>query len=128
MDKHTLSSYGWIVVLVLILSVLLALCTPFGSFIADGIKAFTGGFISTNNEALDVVNPDDSNPQPPNSCLHENIELKFQKDASCSSNGYTGDKICKDCGTKVETKRFCTNCGIEISSNAKFCPDCGSKQ
>ena len=39
MDKETLSNYGWIVILVLVLSVLLALATPFGLFITDAIKA-----------------------------------------------------------------------------------------
>ena len=39
MDKNTLSHYGWIVVLILILSVLLALATPFGKFIAKGFEA-----------------------------------------------------------------------------------------
>lgn len=55
MDKETLSNYGWIVILVLILSVLLALATPFGSFVADAIKATTAGFFNVNGEALGVV-------------------------------------------------------------------------
>jgi hypothetical protein len=33
MDKETLSHYGWIVILVLILAVLLALASPFGSLL-----------------------------------------------------------------------------------------------
>ena len=39
MDKNTLSHYGWIVVLILILSVMLALATPFGLFVARGFEA-----------------------------------------------------------------------------------------
>ena len=39
MDKNTLSHYGWIVVLILILSVLLALATPFGLFAARGFES-----------------------------------------------------------------------------------------
>ena len=43
MDKETLSNYGWIVICVLVLAVMLALATPFGTFIADGFKAtYTG--------------------------------------------------------------------------------------
>ena len=89
MDKKTLSHYGWIVVLVLILAVLLAFVSPLGSFIADGFHAFTGGFISTNNNALDVVDPDNNDYEiPANKCSHENIQLHNQKDATCTSNGY----------------------------------------
>lgn len=39
MDKNTLSHYGWIVMLILILSVMLALATPFGLFVARGFEA-----------------------------------------------------------------------------------------
>lgn len=38
MDKQTLSNYGWGVVLVLILAVLLALASPFGSFVTGTIE------------------------------------------------------------------------------------------
>lgn len=52
MDKETLSNYGWIVVLVLILAVMMALAGPFGAFIADGFQATTAGFFYTNDNAL----------------------------------------------------------------------------
>jgi hypothetical protein len=52
MDKETLSNYGWIVILVLILAVMIALATPFGSFIADAVKATTAGFFSVNQNAM----------------------------------------------------------------------------
>ena len=37
MDKETLSNYGWIVICVLVLAVMLALATPFGKFISNAI-------------------------------------------------------------------------------------------
>ena len=52
MDKETLSNYGWIVILVLILAVMIALATPFGNFIAGAIKSTTAGFFSVNENAL----------------------------------------------------------------------------
>ena len=55
MDKETLSNYGWIVILVLILSVLLALASPFGLFVADGFKAAYTGLFDVENKAMDVV-------------------------------------------------------------------------
>ena len=57
MDKETLSNYGWIVILTLILAVLLALASPFGNFIADGFKATYAGFAMVGNTALGIVIP-----------------------------------------------------------------------
>ena len=55
MDKETLSHYGWIVILVLILSVMMALATPFGSFVADGFKAAYAGLWDTNVGAMNIA-------------------------------------------------------------------------
>lgn len=33
---------------------------------------------------------------------HPNTELKNAKEATCSTEGYIGDKICKDCGKTIE--------------------------
>lgn len=52
MDKNTLSHYGWIVVLILILSVLLALATPFGLFVARGFEATYVAFTMGDYEGL----------------------------------------------------------------------------
>ena len=57
MDKETLSNYGWIVILILILSVLLALATPFGNFIADGFKAAYMGLFDTSNNTMGIIIP-----------------------------------------------------------------------
>ena len=54
MDKETLSNYGWIVICVLVLAVMLALAAPFGTFIADGFKATYTGLFDTGDSALDV--------------------------------------------------------------------------
>lgn len=58
MDKQTLSNYGWIIILVLILAVLLALASPFGLFVSDAIKGVTGGFWDVNSAALNVAGID----------------------------------------------------------------------
>ena len=55
MDKNTLSHYGWIVVLILILSVLLALATPFGNFVARGFKATYVGISMGDYDGLGNV-------------------------------------------------------------------------
>ena len=52
MDKETLSNYGWIVICVLVLAVMIALATPFGGFIADAVKSTTQGLFDVNQNAL----------------------------------------------------------------------------
>ena len=52
MDKETLSNYGWIVICVLVLAVMIALATPFGSFVADAVKSTTQGLFDVNQSAL----------------------------------------------------------------------------
>ena len=53
MDKETLSNYGWIVICVLVLAVMIALATPFGSFISEAIQSTTKGLFDVNKSALD---------------------------------------------------------------------------
>ena len=56
MDKETLSNYGWIVICILVLSVMIALATPFGSYIAKGFKSTYVGFEQTTGKATTVMN------------------------------------------------------------------------
>ena len=55
MDKSTLSNYGWIVIAVLVLSVMIALATPFGSYIEQGVRSTTQGLFDTSEKAMNVV-------------------------------------------------------------------------
>lgn len=52
MDKETLSNYGWIVICVMVLAVMIALATPFGTFVADAVKSTTQGLFDVNQNAL----------------------------------------------------------------------------
>ena len=52
MDKETLSNYGWIVICVLLLAVMIALATPFGTFVADAVKSTTQGLFDVKQNAL----------------------------------------------------------------------------
>ncbi len=55
MDKNTLSNYGWIVIAVLVLSVMIALATPFGEYIKAGVESTTAGLFETQEKAMNVV-------------------------------------------------------------------------
>lgn len=35
--------------------------------------------------------------------------------------------FCSECGAKKTSERFCKNCGKKVSSDAKFCTECGTK-
>ena len=90
MDKETLSHYGWIVILVLVLAVLLALASPLGMFVADGFKATYAGFDMVGTSAMDVV------MNATGGCTHTETEVKNV------TNDYTGDTICKKCEEVLE--------------------------
>jgi len=36
-------------------------------------------------------------------------------------------KFCNECGTKVNTEIFCSNCETKLSPTSKFCNECGTK-
>ena len=55
MDKETLSNYGWIVICVLVLAVMIALAGPFGTFVAGAVKSTTQGLFDVNQGALDAA-------------------------------------------------------------------------
>ena len=92
MDKETLSNYGWIVICVLVLAVMLALATPFGTFVSGAIKSTTAGLFDVNQAALGStgINIDDLVFE---NCDHLETELRNATDT------YTGDTCCKACGT-----------------------------
>ena len=55
MDKETLSNYGWIVICVLVLAVMIALATPFGEYIEQAVWNTTKGLFETSKNALDSI-------------------------------------------------------------------------
>ena len=69
MDKETLSNYGWIVICTLILAVMIALATPFGEYIKDGVWSATNGLNDTLNKNMEIAGlsgSGDNNGDTPN--------------------------------------------------------------
>ena len=58
MDKSTLSNYGWIVIVTLVLAVMLALATPFGTFVGKGASNVIKTFVQSSDNAVDENNID----------------------------------------------------------------------
>lgn len=65
-------------------------------------------------------------PQP-----QQNAQAPQQGGWTCTNCGAVNSgKFCSECGSKMPEapkKRFCTNCGAELSASTKFCPECGTK-
>ena len=51
MDRNTLSRYGWIIIVTLVLAVMMAFATPFGTYVGDGVVSVANGIVGTSNDA-----------------------------------------------------------------------------
>ena len=54
MDKNTLSNYGWVVIVVIVLALMITLASPFGNYVADGASNILEGFSDSANIAVDA--------------------------------------------------------------------------
>ena len=52
MDKETFSSYGWIVITVIVIAIMIAFATPFGRYIVEGVQDVLGKFATTASGAV----------------------------------------------------------------------------
>ena len=96
MDKNTLSNYGWIVIAVLVLSVMIALATPFGSYIEQGVRATTEGLFDTSKNAV-------------NSAFED---LGVQMDDQTFEEGYSGVKEVQLDILQIENKTYSFEVGM----------------
>ena len=55
MDKETLSNYGWVVCVILVLAIMISLATPFGSVIRDKVAGTVENFKNNSEEVLDNI-------------------------------------------------------------------------
>lgn len=55
--RYSLSHYGWIVILILILSLLITLATPFGNYVYNSTEYITNAFLGVTYEALKLDRP-----------------------------------------------------------------------
>ena len=119
MDKETLSNYGWIVICVLVLAVMIALATPFGTFVADAVKSTTQGLFDVNQSALNSTGLINIDRQEFESCEHD---YEVTTTANCTTAGTT-TYTCKLCGKSYSEETpaghkivndTCESCGIQL--------------
>lgn len=129
MDKETLSNYGWIVICVLVLAVMIALATPFGVFVSDAIKSTTQGLFDVNQNALNSTGLINIEGQEFDKCDHD-YEVTTTT-ANCTTAGAT-TYTCKLCNKSYSEEvpaghkyddagSKCTECGITVVEY-KFTP------
>lgn len=58
-------------------------------------------------------------------CMHKNTELRNANDSTCSSNGYTGDLYCLDCGTIIKYGKTIPATGFVDKDGDGLCDECG---
>ena len=78
-----------------------ATCIAAGKTVYTAKATFGGKEYTSTKEIAIAIDAD----------AHGETELKNAKDATCTEKGYTGDKVCKDCGKTVEA-------GTEIAIDA----------
>lgn len=102
MDKQTLSNYGWLTIVTLILAVMLALATPFGAYIGDAVVSVANGFVGASNEAIDedniAVNEDKWDSKFDYSMLENNSNTKYECDDYSHQFDGIDDMTCNLCG------------------------------
>lgn len=136
MDRETLSHYGWIVILTLILAVLLAFATPFSRFIATAVFNFAKGLADATTAIVDNwKNGDDGAGGGNIYCNHDNqVVVEVEIAPTCTSSGRTAKVYCNDCKTitqkpkainplghdfgeeVIQTQPTCTVAGLSIAT------------
>ena len=72
--------------------------------------------------------PQQQQPQPQQQAPQQ--AAPAQGGWTCECGAVNQGKFCSECGKakpEAPKKRFCTNCGAELSPTTKFCPECGTK-
>ena len=97
------------------------------------------GFMGMNmaqNMGAGVMGNYMQNPQYGNQQQYAQPQQQQQQAApaqggwTCECGATNQGKFCSECGKakpEAPKKRFCTNCGAELSPTTKFCPECGTK-
>ena len=112
MDKNTLSNYGWIVIAVLVLSVMIALATPFGGYIRAGVENTVQGLFETEDAALGKV-LDDMGIVP----TTDQLQSKHKFDYYSTFRGAIADANANTIGVNADATKDSATAGIYTDEN-----------
>jgi hypothetical protein len=60
MDKNTLSQYGWVIICIIVIAVMIALASPFGEFIKESILSTVFSFDQMIADSLKIKSVNES--------------------------------------------------------------------
>ena len=113
MDKETLSNYGWITICVLVIAVMVALATPFGSFIKTAVENTTQGLYDTSAGAINST---------------ELMSIAGQSFANNSDAATSNSTIPAGCTYYANpgVEEWCSGCGdrINLECPSGICDKC----
>ena len=67
-----------------------------------------------------------SSPGTSEDCQHGSSSVVNKKDPTCTENGYTGDKVCDNCGKVLEKGKVIPKLGHKFVDGV--CSVCGAKE
>ena len=102
MDKHTISKFGWIIIAVILISLVVAFATPFGKAVAEEIKEIPARAALMFGFGDDVSDDEDNIV----SHAHDFSELIKTTSATCTTQGSAVYKC--ECG-QTKTKMLSVN-------------------
>ena len=106
MDKETLSHYGWIVIVSLVLAIMIALATPFGVFVGKAVSNTVRGFAGTAQTKFDGSDFD-----------ADQFELDYNKDKQ-ECEGTKGGAINREAGSVIpDGATYTPNGGTALIGN-----------
>ena len=95
-------------------------CKDCGDKISSGSKITASGHVNANGDAAcDVCGT-------AMACAHSKTEIRDQKDATCTEDGYTGDTYCKNCGDKISSGSVIGASGHKNADGNATCDVCGA--
>ena len=154
MDKQTVSSFGWIIIVTVLFAVMIAFATPFGTYVGEGVISTAKGFVGASNRNLDENHIEEESGKwseflgdaekegIAGTCYelgHRNLKTVGKIEATCLSAGYSGDKVCGVCDEVIEVgkevvaanhkntvlqNKVDVTCTVNGYSGDKYCNDC----
>ena len=96
-----------------------------GTFMGAGVGLGAG--VGIGSIFADAFKSANSQPENKTAAGSGGAHSAGVKCPQCGAEVSSKAKFCPECGDKMPSAKFCPECGAKVSSSAKFCPECGKK-